>query len=179
MRRLGAVAGAVLLLTGCSGGPDDPVSDLRAMVEKPTPPPNEEALPELPEPVQPTKVSFGALQRSPFSAIPSLRDAQESKPEYTGPKPIQDRERGPLEDFALGSLKIVGTMKLPGQGWRAYVSAPDGVVRTVEPGDYMGQQYGRIEQIGPNGVVLRELVPRGEGRWERRRRTVEIKSTGG
>jgi len=137
------------------------------------------ALPELPEPVEPMQVSFEAMQRSPFGAIPALREAQESKPEYTGPKPDPDREPGPLEQFAVGSLKIVGTMNLPGKGWRAYVSAPDGVVYTVAPGEYMGQQYGRIEEIGPNGIVLRELVPRGEGRWERRKRTVEIKSTGG
>ena len=170
---------ALVTLSGCGGGQQDPVSDLRALVEKPTPPPNEDALPELPEPVEPMQVSFDALQRSPFTAIPSLREAQESKPEYTGPKPDPDRQRGPLEQFAVGSLKIVGTMNLPGKGWRAYVSAPDGVVYTVAPGEYMGQQYGRIEEIGPNGIVLRELVPRGEGRWERRERTVEIKSTGG
>ena len=135
-------------------------------------------LPELPEPVEPTNVSFPGLSRMPFGPIESLRPA-EPETEYTGPKPDPDRQRGPLEQFALGSLKIVGTMNLPGKGWRAYVSAPDGVLYTVGPGEYMGQQYGNIVEIGPNGIVLRELVPRGEGRWERRKRTVEIKSTGG
>jgi len=178
MRAVWLVAGAALALSACGGGQEDPVADLRKLVEQPTPPPDEEAMPELPEPVEPTKVGFEPLNRSPFGGIPSLRDT-EPEPEYTGPKPAEDRERGPLEQFALGSLQIVGTMNLPGQGWRAYVGAPDGVVYTVAPGDYMGQQYGRIEEIGPNGVVLRELVPRGEGRWERRERTVEIKSTGG
>ena len=172
------VAGTLILLSGC-GGQQDPVADLRELVEKPTPPPNEEAVPDLPRPVEPTKVSFSVLERSPFSTIPSLREAPEPKPEYTGPKPDKTREPGPLEQFALGSLKIVGTMKLPEKGWRAYVSAPDGVMYTVGPGEYLGQQYGRIEEIGPNGIVLRELVPRGQGRWEPRKRTVEVKSTGG
>jgi type IV pilus assembly protein PilP len=171
------VAGALLTLAGC-GGQQDPVKDLRQLVEQPTPPPNEEALEELPEPVKPTKVSFQGLSRTPFGPIESLRPA-EPETEYTGPKPDTDREPGPLERYALGSLKVVGTMKLPGQGWRAYVSAPDGVVYTVSPGDYMGQQYGQIEQISADGLVLRELVPLGEGRWEPRERTVEIKSTGG
>lgn len=178
MRRWLLVAGTLVALVGCGGGQEDPVSDLRAIVEKPAPPPDREDLPELPEPVEPTQMAFQDLPRSPFGTIPSLRD-QEPKPEYTGPKPDTDREPGPLEQFALGSLQIVGTMQVPGKGWRAYVSAPDGVVYTVSPGDYMGQQYGRIEAISPNGVVLRELVPRGEGRWEPRERTVEIKSTGG
>jgi type IV pilus assembly protein PilP len=167
------------LLAGCSGGQEDPVADLRKMVERPTPPPDEDSLKELPEPVAVTDVTFEALQRSPYSGIPSMRDA-EPKPEYTGPKPDPDRPQGPLEDFALGSLKIVATMKTEGaSGWRAYVQAPDGVVHTVHPGDYMGQQYGQVKQIGPNGVVLRELVPRGEGRWEPRERTVETNTRGG
>lgn len=179
MRAGWLLVGVAAVLSGCGGGQEDPVADLRQLVERPTPPPDEEALPELPEPVEPTRVEFAAVERSPFGMIASLREAQEAEPEYTGPRPDEDRKRGPLEQFALGSLKVVGTMDLPGKGWRAYVSAPDGVVYTVGPGDYMGQQYGRIEQIGPNRLVLRELVPRGEGRWERRQRIVEIKSTGG
>jgi len=168
------------LLAGCGPGQEDPVADLRQIVEKPLPEPDPDGFPELPEPVEPTKASFEGLQRSPFGEIPSLRTAQEeSKPEYTGPKPDQDRKAGPLEQFALGSLTLVGTMNLPEAGWQAYVSAPDGVVYTVGPGDYMGQQFGRIEEIGPTHIVLRELVPRGEGRWEKKRRIVEIKSTGG
>lgn len=178
MRRWLVAIGSLMALAGCGGGQQDPVSDLRAIVEKPAPPADKEALPELPEPVEATDVGFRDLSRSPFGTIPSLRRA-EPEPEYTGPKPDTDREPGPLEQFALGSLEIVGTMDLPGKGLRAYVSAPDGVVYTVGPGDYMGQQYGRIEAISPNGVVLRELVPRGEGRWEPRKRTLEIQSTGG
>jgi len=167
------------LLAGCSGGQEDPVADLRKMVERPTPPPDEDSLKELPEPVAVTDVTFEVLKRSPYSKIPSLRD-KEPKPEYSGPKPDPDRPRGPLEDFSLGSLKIVATMKTEGDtGWRAYVQAPDGVVHTIQPGDYMGQQYGRVKQIGPEGVVLRELVPRGEGRWEPRERTVETNTRGG
>ena len=178
MRAAWLLATAVLILAGCGGGQEDPVEDLRKLVEKPLPAPNEEVLKELPEPVARTEVSFEALSRSPFGPIASLRQA-ETKPEYTGPKPDKDRKPGTLERFALGALKVVGTLKVPAQGWRAYVSAPDGNVYTVRPGDYMGQQFGRIEKIGPDGLVLRELVPLGEGRWEPRKRTVEIKSTGG
>ncbi|MEF8794540.1 pilus assembly protein PilP [Thiohalorhabdus sp.] len=178
MRRWLILAAAMAALSGC-GGEQDPVSDLRQMVEKPPPPPSEKKLPELPEGVEPTNVSFRPLERSPFATIPALQEAQQPEPEYTGPSPDQDREPGPLEQFALSQLEIVGTVDLPGKEWRAYVSTPDGGVHRVAPGEYMGQKHGRIEKIGPNGVVLRELVPRGEGRWEERKRTVEVKSTGG
>jgi len=179
VKRVAAWAGLALILAGCGQGQEDPVADLRRMVERPAPPPDEEAVEALPEPVEPTRVTFEALQRSPFSSIPSLQPAEEEEPEYTGPKPDPDREPGPLEEFAIGSLKVVGTMSLPDKGWRAYVQAPDGVVYTVTPGEYMGQQYGRVEEIGPDGLVLRELIARGEGRWEPQRRTVEVDSTGG
>lgn len=177
MRRAAALAAVGLILAGCGQGQESPVKELRQLVEKPPPPPEEEALKPLPEPVKPTRVAFKSLERSPFSAIPSLQPAEEDK--YTGPRPDPDREPGPLEQFALGSLQLVATVNLPDRGWRAYVKAPDGVVYTVTPGNYMGQQYGRVMEIGSNGVVLRELVARGEGRWEPKRRTVEIESTGG
>lgn len=175
MKRSLILVGIVTALGGCGGGEQDPVADLRQMVEKPPPSPDEEELPDLPEAVEPTDATFQPLERSPFSTIPALQDEQEAEPEYTGPQPDQSREPGPLEQYALSQLKIVGTMDLPGEGWRAYVSAPEGVMYTVAPGDYMGQKHGRIDEIGPNGIVLRELVPRGEGRWEKRMRTVEVK----
>jgi len=178
VRRWLILAGALVALSGC-GNEQDPVSDLRQMVEKPPPTPDESELPELPQGVEPTEVRFRSLERSPFATIPALQKAQEPEPEYTGPTPDESREPGPLERYALGQLEIVGTVKRPRQGWRAYVSTPDGVMHTVSPGDYMGKKYGRIQEIGPNGIVLRELVPRGEGRWEKRKRTVEVKSTGG
>jgi len=176
-RAITALAAAAALAAGCGEGGEDPVKDLRRMVERPAPPPDEDALEPLPEPVAAPGVRFEDLPRSPFAAIPSLREA-EKQPEYSGPKPDPDRPRGPLEQFALGSLKIVATMKRQDAPWQAYVQAPDGVVYTIEQGDYMGQQYGRVEEIGPDAVVLRELVSRGEGRWEPRKRTVEIKSRG-
>ncbi len=177
MRRAVFIVGGVALLSGC-GGREDPIEDLRAMVEKPLPPPDEEALKEPPAPAELLQVSFRKLPRSPFQPISSLQEAK-SEPEYTGPRPDSDRPRDPLEKFPLGSLQLVATMDFPNKGWRAYVEAPDGVTYAVKPGSYMGQQYGRVEEIRPRGVVLRELVPRGEGRWEPHRRTVEIKPTGG
>ena len=176
MKRGAILAGGLVLLAGC--GEEDPVADLRKLVERPVPPPDKGTLPELPEPVTIDRVTFRDLPRSPFGPIPSLRESQPQS-DYSGPKPDPERPREPLEQFALGSLQLVGTIDFPERGWRAYVKAPDGVTYTVGTGSYMGQQYGRVEAIRPEGVVLRELVPRGEGRWEPRRRVLEIEATGG
>ncbi|MFA9459298.1 pilus assembly protein PilP [Thiohalorhabdus methylotrophus] len=173
-----AVAGLAVLLAGCGNGQQDPVADLRALVERPAPPPDEDATQPLPEPVKTGEVTFRVLDRSPFQPLPALEDTKNQKA-YQGPRPDKDRPREPLEQFALGSLRIVGTMQRGEKGWRAYVRAPDGIVYTVQTGDHMGQQYGQVQKIGASSVTVRELVPRGQGRWEPRERTVEIKSTGG
>ncbi|HKJ88776.1 MAG TPA: pilus assembly protein PilP [Gammaproteobacteria bacterium] len=173
-----ALVVTVMLLGGCGSGQDDPVADLRAIVERPAPQPDKKAEEPLPEPVEAERVDFQALKRSPFQPLAPRQDAENQK-RNQGPRPDKDRTRGPLEKFALGSLQIVGTMNQGDSGWRAYVRAPDGVVYTVEKGDYMGQQYGQVQRIGPDSLTVRELVQRGEGRWEPRERTVEIKSTGG
>ncbi|SCY25191.1 pilus assembly protein PilP [Thiohalorhabdus denitrificans] len=148
------------------------------MVEKPPPPPDEEeAAKPLPDPVEPTDVAFQEPKRSPFEPFHQEREPRERRSQ--GPQPDTDRQPGPLEDFDLGTLEIVGTMKVPGEGWQAYVRAPDGIVHTVTVGDYMGKQYGEVREIGPDSLTLRELVSRGQGRWEPRKRTVEIESRGG
>ncbi|MFP4560529.1 MAG: pilus assembly protein PilP [Thiohalorhabdus sp.] len=176
-----AVLGTAVLLVGC-GGQEDPVEDLRQMVEKPPPSPDEEEVAKpLPDPVEPTDVAFQEPDRSPFETLRQEREAQEQEQEQEsqGPQPDTDRQREPLEDFDLGNLRVVGAMKVPGEGWQAYVRDPEGIVHTVTVGDYMGKQYGEVREIGPESLTLRELVSRGKGRWEPRTRTVEIESRGG
>ncbi len=168
---IGTWVGLLVLLAGCSQSQEDPVKDLRRFVERPLPPSDEKGLAPLPGPVKPPEVTFRAPERSPFSAIPSLQPAQKAT-EYAGPQPDPERDPDPLEQFALGALKVVGILLSPDRGRQAYVRAPDGVVYTVLPGDYMGQQYGRVEKIAPNKIVLRELISRGKGRWKPKRRTI-------
>lgn len=178
MRRALLIIGLTSLLGGCGGGNDDPVSDLRAMVESPPPEPNKKALPKLPKPVKPVNVAFGELERSPFAAIPGPASAEGDDNGEQGPRPDPDREADPLEQYALGDLRIVATVRLPEEGWQAYIQGPDDLIHTLRPGDHMGRNYGRVERITANGVVLRELVQKPGGNWQPRKRTIEIRPTG-
>lgn len=170
--------GLVALLLGGCGGEADPLADLRRVVEQP-PPEEEVELKPLPEPVEPKQVSFTPLERSPFAGLAAAtagEKGEEEGEEGGGPRPDPDRPEEPLEEYAIGSLKLVGTLKLPDGQWRAFVEAPDGLVHTVGVGSHMGQRHGRVEAISSDGLELRELVPRGEGRWEAQHRTVSIQS---
>jgi type IV pilus assembly protein PilP len=169
---------AVAGLAGCSGE-EDPVADLRRVVEQP-PPQGELELEPLPDPVKPNQVSFQDLERSPFAGLAGAGGGSGAEgggsESAQGPHPDQDRPREPLEQYAIGSLALVGTMEKPDGEWLAFVEAPDGLVHTVRVGNYMGQRHGRVEAIRADAVELRELVPRGEGRWKVQHRTLSLQS---
>ena len=87
-------------------------------------------------------------------------------------RPDPNRIRQPLESFPLDGLKMVGTI---GPGNRtALIMAPDKVVYKVNPGQYLGQQDGRVLYVRPGEVVLLELVPDGAGGWAEREASIVI-----
>lgn len=77
------------------------------------------------------------------------------------------RHKEALEAFPLDSLHMVGTLDFNKTKWAA-VKAPDGIVYRVKVGNYLGQNNGRVTQIGSGKVKLREIVPNGLGGWEKR-----------
>ena len=79
-----------------------------------------------------------------------------------GVRPDQKRNREFLEQYSLDTLKMVGTLKLAGQTY-GLVQTKDGLVHRVLPGNYLGQSEGRITEITPSKISLREIVPDGLG----------------
>ncbi len=79
-----------------------------------------------------------------------------------GVRPDSKRNREILESFALDTLKMVGTMKIGGQ-YYGLVRATDGLVRRVQPGNYVGQNDGRITKIEPSRISVTEIIPDGLG----------------
>ena len=74
---------------------------------------------------------------------------------------------------SLDSLKMMGTLTLKGSVY-ALVRDGDGVVHRVTVGNYMGQNFGKIIKISQAGLVLREIVPDGQGGWVERDTTVQL-----
>jgi type IV pilus assembly protein PilP len=106
-------------------------------------------------------------RRSPF--VPDQREASEGKP--TGPAPIENRNKEYLEQFPLDTMSMVGTLRREGTTY-GLVQTADGLVHRVVPGNYVGQNDGRIIAIDEGRIELEELVPDGIGGFFKR--TAEI-----
>ncbi|MEJ2130877.1 MAG: pilus assembly protein PilP [Gammaproteobacteria bacterium] len=127
-------------------------------------------LPEF-EPYQPFAYSAGSL-RSPFQ--PPIKITVPPPDQDTVPPPATDRPREFLEQFPVDSLKMVGTLARRDELF-ALVEDSDGGVHRVQPGDYMGQDYGQIQEITETEILLTEVVSNGVGGWIKRNRSVILR----
>jgi type IV pilus assembly protein PilP len=82
-------------------------------------------------------------------------------------RPDIKRNREFLEQYSLDTLKMVGTLKLNGSTF-GLVQTKDGLVHRVLPGNYLGQSDGRITDITPSKITVREIVPDGVGGYVER-----------
>jgi len=89
------------------------------------------------------------------------------KPADNGIHPDPNRNKEELEAFPLDSLRMVGTLRNAKELW-AIVRSPDGTIRRVRPGNYMGKNFGKITGIFEDHIELTEIVPDGQGGWVER-----------
>ncbi len=161
--RMTGLLAAVLLLAGCS----QDMSDLKAWVreQKNRKPPPIEPLPEI-KPYE-TFIYEAHNLRDPFR-LPTISEATAPEGQVAaGPRPDFKRRRELLEAFPLDALAMVGTFGMGDQQW-ALIKDPEGVVHHVKEGNYMGTNFGKIIEIREDRVVLRELIPNGNGGYEER-----------
>lgn len=86
--------------------------------------------------------------------------------------PNTNRPKQPLENFPLDSLKFVGILKQGSTIW-ALISEPNGEIARVKPGDYMGQNFGKV--IGINEKLLRlEETVQIAGKWKKHITTINL-----
>lgn len=142
---------ASFALTGCGDG----LSELRAQIEQAKQAPGGR-IPPLPEvrPYESYAYSKGN-ERSPFAQS----FASESG---AGPRPDSSRPREYLEQFPLDTMRMVGTLRLGGASY-GLVQTRDGLVHRVLPGNYLGQNEGRILSVADTRISLIEIVPDGLG----------------
>ncbi len=165
-----AAAATLLLATGCGRGitskPGD-APNLQQWVEevrmRPAPP-----LDPLPVMQQFETFEYSAQGiRDPFS------DAFTDADSGSGPRPDSNRRKQTLEQFPLDSLGMVGTLHT-GPRMVALVLAPDKVTHRVAPGEYLGQNDGRVTSISEDRIELVELVPDGAGGWLERPASIAL-----
>lgn len=161
-----------MILTGCSDATSDLVEFARQV--KSQPPGRIEPIPEF-QPYQNFEYTSQDL-RDPFRLIDSRRpdeNSEEINQNSTGPKPIIDRPREPLEEFPLDTLRLKGTLTKDGTIW-GLIFAPDNTVHRVLEGHYIGQNHGRITLVADDKIELTEIVPDGLGNYIERSSAVAL-----
>jgi type IV pilus assembly protein PilP len=165
-----AAAGlAVALLAACSGEQEElqqwmeqQKREVKPSVQPLTPPkkfdPQPYASSDGVEPFSPQKLTVALKQesRQPNSVIAA---------EY-------NRRKEPLEAFPLDSMRMVGSVVKDGRTYA--LLRVDNLLYQVKPGDYLGQNYGKITRITETGVSLREIVQDAAGEWIERPSALQL-----
>ena len=102
--------------------------------------------------------------RDPFKAQTDISQLAVEEVEYNGPRPEATRRKEPLEGYPIDSLKMVGLLQQKAQTW-GLVRDPDGTIHRVQPGNYAGQNHGKITSVSENRIDIVELVPDGLSGW--------------
>lgn len=86
--------------------------------------------------------------------------------------PELNRRKEPLESYPLDAMSMVGSLLKQGQP--VALVRVDNLLYQVRPGNYLGQNYGRITKVAETEVVLRELVQDAAGEWVERTATLQL-----
>ncbi len=156
-------------LAGCQGD----TADLQRYFEevKSRPGGDIEPIPSL-DPHDP--YLYPGHDRSPFDASVIARPLPARPTGIAGEVEIDfDRPREPLESFPLDSLRLVGSLEQEGVRY-ALVRTPDRTIQSVQAGNYMGQNFGRITEITPRQIRLVEVVPDAFGGYMEQENSVAL-----
>jgi type IV pilus assembly protein PilP len=154
---------ATLLLAGCTSSTRETEIWVEEVKARPAPP-----LEPLPVMKQFETFEYAAQDmRDPFSApVPDRGNGQGG-----GPDPTRRKEA--LEAYPLDSLDMVGTIGAGGS-LLGLLMAPDKVTYRVRPGNYLGQNDGKITAVYEDRIEIVELVPDGAGGWLERQAKISL-----
>ncbi len=108
--------------------------------------------------------------RSPF--VPDSPQAAANS-SLGGTRPDPERSREFLEQFPLDSLRMVGTLEL-GETNFGLIQTSDGLIHRVIPGNYLGQNDGRIVAVDDSKIELVEIISDGIGGYLERQAAVGL-----
>lgn len=164
-------AGAVLAGCGASGQEEVQqwMRDERAATKPQVQP--------IPEPKKFTPQAYTEeAATDPFSNLKLTqalkREASQSSANAALIAPELARRKEPLEAYPLDAMKMVGF--LIKEGRPVALLRIDNLLYQVKPGNYLGQNYGKIVNVGETEVVLREIVQDAAGEWTERTATLQL-----
>lgn len=127
-------------------------------------------IPPLPKPIAFEVFTYDDSNlRNPFVPTVELQAAESNN----GLKPNMNRERDVLEQYALGSLKMMGSLEKNNRRW-ALIRASDGTLYRITTGRHLGKNNGKVVSITETQLELKEIVPDGLGGWIERMTTLAV-----
>lgn len=167
---MGVLAG---LLTACGGGDGEELQAWMAQQRKLTHPkvvPITE--PKVFEPQQYQQLA----SVDPFSKDKLTqalqRDGGQTVANNALVAPELARRKQALEAFPLDAMAMVGSMVRDGKP--VALVRVNNLLYQVRPGDYLGQNYGRVMKIDETEVALREIVQDAVGEWIERTAVLQL-----
>lgn len=166
MNRVAAIGLCGCLALGACGGSSHPDLDAWMKEQGKTAKGKLDPLPQI-KPYDPFTYNAFDLP-DPFKPrkIEPTKGSSKLAPDFT-------RRREPLEAFPLESLTMVGTLAKAKTTY-ALVRTPERDVYQVRTGNYLGQNYGVIVEIGDSDLKLKELLQDGAGDWTERSSSLQL-----
>ena len=150
-------------LAGCGGGTADLKEKLEELKKRPGS--RIEPLPDI--------KPYEAFAYDPAGVRSPFQPSAPVSPGAGGLRPDDRRHREFLEGFSLDTLKMVGTLRLGGHAY-GLVQTKDGLVHRVMPGNYVGQNDGRILAVTESKITVVEIVPDGMGGYMERPASIPL-----
>lgn len=82
------------------------------------------------------------------------------------------RRKESLESFPLDTMTMVGSLVKAGQP--VALVRVDNLLYQVRPGNYLGQNFGKVTKINESEITLREIVQDAVGEWVERVATLQL-----
>lgn len=164
---------SVLLQAACMGGDqEDLVSWMQSERNSIKP-----DVKPIPEPTKFVPYAYGGERYvEPFSSekLASILKSGQSMPSEKSAliEPELNRRKQPLEAFPLDTMVMVGSLNRNGK--LVALIKVDSLLYQVTPGNYLGQNFGRILKVEENQIVLRELVQDAAGEWIERPAALQL-----
>lgn len=167
------VVAIVLTLAGCGASSEDELRQWMAEQKSQTRP----KVAQISEPKQFKPESYTQVTAiEPFS---NQKLTQALKRESTQAAangalitPELARRKEALESFPLDTMVMVGSLIRAGQP--VALVKVENLLYQVRPGNYLGQNYGRVSKISETAVTLREIVQDAVGEWIERTATLQL-----
>ena len=167
--KLALVALVAAALTGCGSDMDELDAYINEIKQRPGG--RIEPLPEI----VPYEVFTYQADEEGFRAPFQPDTPQSAGGAAGGARPDPDRVPEFLESFPLDTLRMVGTLDMADTMY-GLVQTSDGLIHRVIPGNYMGQNDGRITGITESEITLVEIISDGIGGYIERDAAISLQN---